>query len=177
MRDGKWKSWLRWMALCCTALAALEFAAFYQFNGNGWLWDWVVHSSPAGTLVLAAGALFLALANGLTWRLKSPSGDRSLRSYWAFCGGLMLLCLIWSDIDSSFHMVLLLLACFATPLGIVGAGLGALPDGVRYTLCYGTLLVLSGAEYGYHSWLLRRHQAQGQAMAEGGECGHGPLDL
>lgn len=159
---------LRWMVLCCLALAALELTALYQFNYGSWTWDWVVHTAPAGILVLAVGVLFLGAANGLTWKLASPVGARDLRTYWIYCGVLMLLCLMQSDLDSSLHMLFVIVSMFTTPLGVVGAALGALPGGARYTLCYGVLLVLSAAECVYHGWLLRRYQAQRQKITGDG---------
>lgn len=159
---------LLWMLFSCLALAALELTVIYKFNGGSWTWDWVVHSTPAGILVSAVGVLLLGAANGLTWKLSSPLGARDLRSYWAYCGVLMLLCFMRPDLDSSLHMLFVIVSLFSTPLGIVGAGLGALPGGARYTLCYGVLLALSVAECGYHSWLLHRYEVQRQNLMEGG---------
>ena len=144
---------------CCAALAALELAAAYQFGGGSWTWDWVVRSSAAGPFIFAAGLLLLGIGNRLLWKLESPAGDRDLRTYWSYCAGLMLLCILWWDLDTSFHLVLILVAILSTPLGLVGAVLGAPPDGVRYRCCYGVMLALSVAEAGYHHWLLSRHKA------------------
>ena len=160
---------LRQMLLCCGALAVLELTAVYQFSGSGsWSWDWVVHTAPGGAAVLAAGLVLLVLAGGLTWRIGSPGGDRFLRNYWIYCAVLMGLCLLRSDLDTSLHMLFVLAALVSTPLGIVGAGLGALPDGAGHTLCYGVMLALSGAEALYHHWLVCCHKAQKQTAAEGG---------
>ena len=123
MKGEKRETHLRWMVLCCGALAVLELTTGYQFSGS-WSWDWVVHTAPSGVVVLAVGLVLLVLVGGLT-------------------------------------MV-------STPLGIVGAGLGARPDGAGHTLCYGVMLALSGAEVLYHHWLVCRHKAQKQTAAEGG---------
>ena len=150
---------LRWTLLCCLALAALELTAFYQFNYGGWIWDWTVRTPLAGVLLIAAGALLLGTCNALTWRMRSPGGDRDLRTYWIYCGVLMVLCLIWPDLDTA-QAIFAFAALLSTPLGIVGAVLGALPGGTPYKLCYGVTLVLSMAEMLYHHWLVCRHKAQ-----------------
>lgn len=167
MKGEKRETHLRWMVLCCGALAVLELTTVYQFSGS-WSWDWVVHTAPSGVVVLAVGLVLLVLAGGLTWRIGSPSGDQDLRNYWIYCAVLMGLCLLRQDLDTSLHMLFVLVAMVSTPLGIVGAGLGARPDGAGHTLCYGVMLALSAAEVLYYHWLLCRHKAQKQTAAEGG---------
>ena len=157
---------LRWAFLCGLALVALELAAFYQFNYGSWTWDWAVHASPAGALFFMAGALLLAAFHGLTRRIGSPGGDRDLRTYWIYCGVLMALCLIWSDLDTA-QAIFAFIALLSTPLGIAGAALGTLPGGTAYRLCCGALLALSVAEALYHHWLMCRHRAQRFAALEG----------
>ena len=153
------EQWFRDLFLCGAVLAALELMVTYQFSEGSWTWDWRVRSSVAGLLALAAGLLTLGVGNGLLWKLESLTGDRNLRAYWSYCAGLMLLCMLWRDLDTSFHMVLVFVAILSTPLGLVGAALGALPDGIRYLCCYGAMLALSVAEVAYHHWLLSRHKA------------------
>ena len=157
---------LHWAVLCCIALAVLELAAFYQFNYGSWTWDWVVHAPPVGAMPFAAGALLLGIFHGLTWRMRSPGGYRDLRTYWIYCGVLMALCLICPNLDTA-QAVFAFAALLTTPLGIVGAVLGALPDGTAYQLCCGATLALSVAEALYHHWLMRCHGAQSPAVLEG----------
>ena len=152
---------------CCAALAALELAAAYQFGGGSWTWDWVVRSSAAGPFIFAAGLLLLGIGNRLLWKLESPTGDRDLRTYWTYCAVLMALCLICPNLDTA-QAIFPFAALLTTPLGLVGAALGALPDGAAYPLCCGVTLALSASEALYHHWLLRRRGAQSSVAAEGG---------
>ena len=154
---------LRRAFLCGLTLAALELVTFYQFNYGSWTWDWTVHAPPAAALLFAAGAVLLAAFQSLT----GGAGARDLRTYWTYCAVLMALCLICPNLDTA-QAIFPFAALLTTPLGLVGAALGALPDGAAYPLCCGVTLALSASEALYHHWLLRRRGAQSSVAAEGG---------
>ena len=146
--------------LGAAALWAAELAAFRQFAAGRWSWDWTVRASLPDAAVLAAIAAALLLwLHRLVWALESPTGDRGLRRYWTYCAVLAAVCWLQGDVDSSLHVVLVLIGMISTPLGLLSGILAAGLDGARFSLCCGALALWSVGELLLHHKMLRRHTA------------------
>lgn len=146
--------------LGAAALWVAELAAFRQFLAGPWSWDWTVHATlPDAALLAAAAAVMLLWLHHQVWTLKSPTGDRDLRRYWTYCAVLAAVCWLQGDVDSSLHVVLVLIGMISTPLGLLSGILAAALDGVRFTLCCGVMGFWSVGEILFHHGLLRRHMA------------------
>ena len=146
--------------LGAAALWVAELAAFRQFLAGPWSWDWMVHATlPDAALLAAAAAVMLLWLHHQVWTLKSPTGDRDLRRYWTYCAVLAAVCWLQGDVDSSLHVVLVLIGMISTPLGLLSGILAAGLDGARFSLCCGALALWSVGELLLHHKMLRRHTA------------------